>query len=271
MSDHKCHNAFPIIDCEPHKDITKSYDQKDGKFVGVMLRWHIMILLSKRNFAALDSLCELPLLSVNDLTDSEYKNRYIRSYQKQFGISLHELNHYFVDFSPYMHLSPFTVTSYAPIYRVYTLFRGLGLRHLIVLDSNNKFVDGIITAQDLCEVALETAVHKFNLKITRNKHRFASDNDYVCYRLQQMSQSKICQKYNISKRLTQSIDVSKVFGLVSGEEEQKEEDSPSKSISKFSIATDDKDMQKQTVNDNENGNGNCVKIIDFYDRNEVNE
>ena len=193
----KIHNAFPIIDCEPNKSIQENYTKKDGKFVGVMLRWHIMIILSKRNFAVMDKLPELKLLTLNDLTDSEYKNKYISSYQKDFGISLHELNHCYVDFSPYMHLSPFTVQIYTPIYRVYTLFRGLGLRHLIVLDSNNKFVAGIITAQNLSESALEHAVNSLNTKINNNE---ITNNDYVCHRLQQMNQSKAIKKYQLSKR-----------------------------------------------------------------------
>eukprot|EP01083_Nonionella_stella_P000023 54_1 len=200
----KIHNAFPIIDCDPNsKQIRDNYSKNDGKFVGIMLRWHIMILLSKRNFGALDTLSELPVLSLNDLTDSEYKNKYIASYQKDFGISFSDLNTFYVDFSPYLHLTPFTVAPYTPVDRVYTLFRGLGLRHLVVLDENNKQIDGIITARNLSERALERAVNKIRKK--RDKYQLSQD-DYVCHRLQQMNQSKICKKYKLIQRLNTLYD-----------------------------------------------------------------
>ena len=204
----KIHNAFPIIDCDAasiqnmDKHKYKNYNKTDGKFVGIMLRWHIMIILSKRNFAPIDKLSSLQLLTGNDLTDSEYKNKYIENYQKDLYISLHELNTCYVDFGPYLHLSPFTVQSYTPIYRVYTLFRGLGLRHLIVLNSNNeKYIDGIITANNLNEAKLEHAVNKLYGKI---KNSQMSNQDYICRRLQQMNRSEVSKKYKLSKRFSLS-------------------------------------------------------------------
>ena len=248
----KIHNAFPIIDCEPTKPTHENYTKEDGKFVGIMLRWHIMIILSKRNFDVMDRLPELELLTLDDLTDSAYKNKYIRSYQKDFGISKNELEHCYVDFSPYMHLSPFTVTTYTPIYRVYTLFRGLGLRHLVVLDTNNKYVDGIITCDNLKETELEEAVNNLNRKIERYKMR---DKDYVGQRLQQMNQSKAIKKYKLSKRL-RSIDTLNNYNEYSvaipendneaSPHSHEDPHTPNKLV-KFSIAKDSNDM-KHTIN-----------------------
>eukprot|EP00898_Chlorokybus_atmophyticus_P002860 jgi/Chlat1/3575/Chrsp234S03565 len=53
-----------------------------------------------------------------------------------------------VDIGPYMHISPVTVHPVVSAVRVYSLFRGLGLRHLAVVDLDNKVV-GIITRKDL--------------------------------------------------------------------------------------------------------------------------
>eukprot|EP01043_Picozoa_sp_COSAG02_P017671 COSAG02_NODE_806_length_16963_cov_20.149312_4_plen_1025_part_00 len=51
-----------------------------------------------------------------------------------------------------MNESPLTVDAHCPLPRVWTLFRTMGLRHLVVLD-HDHCVAGIITRQDLLEVA----------------------------------------------------------------------------------------------------------------------
>ena len=254
----KAHNAFPIIDCDPtQKQITENYTKSDGKFVGIMLRWHIMILLNKRNFAELDELHKLKLLTMNDLTDSEYKNKYIGSYQKDFGISLYQLNNCYVDFSPYMHLSPFTVQVYTPIHRVYTLFRGLGLRHLVVLDANNKFVDGIITANNLSESSLEHVVNKL-YAVFLDENVDTNVDDYICHRLHSMNQSAVCKKYKVSARFLTSSSINVV-----------ETNERTPSISNFSIAQNEKDMKLTLADDDQqqleeiNGDKNDIDNVNI--------
>jgi CBS-domain-containing membrane protein len=51
-----------------------------------------------------------------------------------------------------MNESPLTVDAHCPLPRVWTLFRTMGLRHLVVLDHDHCVV-GIITREDLLEVA----------------------------------------------------------------------------------------------------------------------
>ena len=47
-----------------------------------------------------------------------------------------------------MNVAPVTVSPLCPIARCYTLFRGMGIRHLPVVDDNNRVV-GIITRKEL--------------------------------------------------------------------------------------------------------------------------
>lgn len=63
-----------------------------------------------------------------------------------------------VDLRPYMHQAPFLVQESFTVTRVFTLFRGLGLRHLCVTDSHSELV-GIITRHELLQ---ERAKHIYN-------------------------------------------------------------------------------------------------------------
>lgn len=53
-----------------------------------------------------------------------------------------------------MNNAPYTVHPMTPLTRVFNLFRTMGLRHIVVVDSKNACV-GIITRWDLCGHLLE--------------------------------------------------------------------------------------------------------------------
>jgi len=59
-----------------------------------------------------------------------------------------------MDLAPFMNISPLTVRAQTPLSRVFTLFRAMGLRHLVVQDNLGAVV-GIITRKDLASL-----VHK---------------------------------------------------------------------------------------------------------------
>ena len=54
-----------------------------------------------------------------------------------------------VDLAPYMDEHPLSVHSSYPLAKVHTLFRSLGLRHLVIVNSDNT-VYGIVTRKELC-------------------------------------------------------------------------------------------------------------------------
>ena len=53
-----------------------------------------------------------------------------------------------LDITPYINATPPVVFTDAPVKRAFSLFRGLGMRHLVAVDRNNN-VSGIITRHDL--------------------------------------------------------------------------------------------------------------------------
>lgn len=55
-----------------------------------------------------------------------------------------------VDLTPYLHPTPFTVFESTPLNQCYRLFRTMGMRHLFVLDHNYHAI-GLITRKDLSE------------------------------------------------------------------------------------------------------------------------
>jgi len=55
-----------------------------------------------------------------------------------------------LDMRPYMDQAPYTMTKSASVHRCYKLFRTMGLRHLVVVDTNYTVV-GMIARQDITE------------------------------------------------------------------------------------------------------------------------
>ena len=53
-----------------------------------------------------------------------------------------------MNLSPYINSSPYTVNENASVPRCYRLFRGLGLRYLVVTNRTNEVV-GMVTRKDL--------------------------------------------------------------------------------------------------------------------------
>ena len=66
-----------------------------------------------------------------------------------------------MDISFYMDMSPITVQPKSTVLRLYSIFRGLGLRHLIVVDTE-FCVAGIVTRNELTEHAFDDAGEKID-------------------------------------------------------------------------------------------------------------
>lgn len=64
-----------------------------------------------------------------------------------------------VELTPYINTSAVTVPQNFSIERAYLIFRSMGLRHLTVVDNNNR-IQGIVTRKDLMGYRLDTAVRK---------------------------------------------------------------------------------------------------------------
>ena len=57
----------------------------------------------------------------------------------------------------FMNPAPYTVLNTMPVAQTFSLFRGLGLRHLVVIEPTGQVV-GVITRHDLMEESIERAV-----------------------------------------------------------------------------------------------------------------
>jgi len=159
------HSAFPVIDMRKKSVKWLSdhgWHQKDGHLIGTVLRWHILLMLKHRAFSELNDPTfkrrKPKILHAKDLTDRVWKNKRT-IFAAEFGLAQSELSARYIDFTPLMSLSPTAVLQNTPVLTLYAIFKGLGLRHLIVIGQKRQIV-GIITTHELSEHNLERAVER---------------------------------------------------------------------------------------------------------------
>lgn len=126
------HNGFPLID-------------EEKRYVGIVLRSQLITLLQKRDFIddpnAAQSFYQLA-------TRADFERNYPRCPTiSDISVEIEHLS-MFIDLRPYMNPVPFTVRESSPLTRVFLLFRTMGIRHLTVVDIDNKVV-GMVTRKNL--------------------------------------------------------------------------------------------------------------------------
>ncbi|MEE6517775.1 hypothetical protein FKM82_028233 [Ascaphus truei] len=72
-----------------------------------------------------------------------------------------EYQQLFINLEPYINKSAVSVQAHFSLQRTYVVFRTLGLRHLTVVDLQNRAV-GIITRKDLISLQLEEKLIQLN-------------------------------------------------------------------------------------------------------------
>jgi len=142
------HNGFPVID-----------DQRC--LSGLILRSQLIVLLKFKCFQDTDEKMYQYQLTAEDLMQSVYP-RYPDI--SEIELSSEDKTKY-VDLTLYMNLTPHTILPYATLTRVFTLFRTIGPRHLIVVDKRSR-VMGIITRHDLVD---------FEERVKKCGYRFDDD------------------------------------------------------------------------------------------------
>merc|ERR1712228_322663 len=145
-------------------------------WIGLILRSNIMALLQNKCYRPKNELQHVQRLTSLELERLAFfhNDRQLESLESdtfkiddiRYQTKQEEQDGDFLDLTPYMHLSPYTVRENTPIRRIYSLFRGLGLRHLMVTNSENEVV-GMITAHELDEHHLE---HFVKHLIEENSH-----------------------------------------------------------------------------------------------------
>lgn len=107
-------------------------------FAGIILRKHLCVIL---NTVQRDG-------DLSSLRYQDFESRYPR-YPKIESIRLTESQRSIrIDLSSFINRTPYVIQARAPVMRAFVLFRGLGLRHLCVVDELNRLV-GIVTRKNL--------------------------------------------------------------------------------------------------------------------------
>jgi len=130
------HNGFPVVDELPARN------EHYGHLRGFILRHQLITLLKKKAY----------LNNEQKLSPSEFNEMYPRYHKLKtiVGEILEDELKYDLNLEPYMNLAPFTLREDANMPRIYSLFRCVGLRHLIIVDSHSNVV-GIVTRLELAK------------------------------------------------------------------------------------------------------------------------
>ncbi|TTY71124.1 H(+)/Cl(-) exchange transporter 7 [Bagarius yarrelli] len=124
------HNGFPVI-------VQDGPGDEPGKLCGLILRSQLIVLLKHKR-----------RLQLKDFRDAYPRFPPIQS----IHVSQDE-RECMMDLTEFMNPTPYTVLEETSLPRVFKLFRALGLRHLVVVDDQNR-VMGLVTRKDLARYHL---------------------------------------------------------------------------------------------------------------------
>ncbi|XP_064478854.1 H(+)/Cl(-) exchange transporter 7-like [Ornithodoros turicata] len=134
------HNGFPVVDTD---DRRAPEEHTFGRFRGLILRWQLIVLLQHKLFKEDHNTAAARKLRIKHFRDAY--PRYPTIQQVCVSVAEREC---IIDLRPYMNSSAYTISHMATLPRIFKLFRALGLRHLVVVNSSNEVV-GIVTRKDL--------------------------------------------------------------------------------------------------------------------------
>ncbi|KAF7639500.1 Chloride transporter, ClC family [Meloidogyne graminicola] len=141
------HHGFPVldrIDAVPDDSKYPNY----GHLLGFVLRSHLIVLLKKKHFT-LDYEGRNSVSNSKPVTLSDFSEFYPRVESKISDLGLNSADERcWIDLKPFMHPSPHRVPLSASLNSIHQVFRGLGLRFLVVVDNENR-LRGIITRKDI--------------------------------------------------------------------------------------------------------------------------
>ncbi|KAG5854456.1 H(+)/Cl(-) exchange transporter 7-like [Anguilla anguilla] len=136
------HNGFPVVN--EFIDINEP-----GKICGLILRSQLIVLLKHKVFVErAHSRLHQRKLQLKDFRDAYPRFPPIQS----IHVSQDE-RECMMDLTEFMNPTPYAVPQETSLPRVFKLFRALGLRHLVVVDNENRVV-GLVTRKDLARYHL---------------------------------------------------------------------------------------------------------------------
>lgn len=149
------HNGFPVV---TNYNMNIPHQERFGLLRGLILRHQLITLLKHKCFNDNSQIRLLP----DDFTE------HYPHYLKIDDIHVNEDERLCeLDLTPYLNFSPYSLCDNSNLPRAFRLFRGLGLRHLIIVDQNN-YVVGIVTRIDLARYRAHihltnTSVHELRV------------------------------------------------------------------------------------------------------------
>lgn len=118
------HNGFPVVDEPPYSEAPVLY--------GLILRSHLITLLKKKAFHVTPTVADED--SVEKFSSNDFAKQGLGYAEKIDDIELSdEEMEMFIDLHPFTNASPYTVVETMSLAKALILFRGVGLRHLLVV------------------------------------------------------------------------------------------------------------------------------------------
>jgi len=153
------HNMFPLL-------YPSSHPTRSGALFGTIMRETLVVLLQAANFSSTASVnndpdnpeLASPVLDFAQLLESAARLSSRVIAQPVIPLTPEDESKW-MDLRPYSNPSVYFVTEDSSVTKVYRLFRGLGLRHLLVL-SIERDVCGVIARHDLMPNSMESKLRK---------------------------------------------------------------------------------------------------------------
>ncbi|XP_046406212.1 H(+)/Cl(-) exchange transporter 7 [Ischnura elegans] len=132
-------NGFPVVEPSNMGD-----GGSVGLFKGLIIRSHLIVLLQNKIFHEPSQQQQ----GHKNVSLKLFRDAYPR-YPTIGEVHVSPLEQTFnIDLRPFMNRSPYSVQHSASLPRIFRLFRALGLRHLVVVNSSNEVI-GMVTRKDL--------------------------------------------------------------------------------------------------------------------------
>ncbi|XP_077395894.1 H(+)/Cl(-) exchange transporter 7 [Festucalex cinctus] len=137
------HNGFPVVVLQGDSS------EEPAKLCGLILRSQLIVLLKHKVFVELAR----SRLTQRKLQLKDFRDAYPRFPPIQSIHVSQDERECMMDLSEFMNPTPYTVPQETSLPRVFKLVRALGLRHLVVVDDENRVV-GLVTRKDLARYHL---------------------------------------------------------------------------------------------------------------------
>ncbi|XP_062507663.1 H(+)/Cl(-) exchange transporter 7-like isoform X1 [Corticium candelabrum] len=158
------HNGFPVVDLDEATTYSRSSEQRTfGRFQGMILRSQLIVLMSQKIYEDEDTPSQL---SHSELSDRSFSGLCTLDFQDMYPRypSIHSISvspaesKKYMNLLPFMNKGPYTAYKGSTFPHIFKLFRGLGLRHVTIVDEENQVV-GIVTRQDLARYRMGHGQH----------------------------------------------------------------------------------------------------------------